>query len=61
MQDYIDDLQKGLDSAKEEEAGLRHAYNASMGYGCDVGMPCYMGASCRRFSCQAKARAAAPQ
>ena len=54
LQHNVVELLQQLECGKEEEAGLRHAHNALLGYGCDLGMPCYMGAACRRPSCSAK-------
>lgn len=57
----IDRLRKEALEEWKKENRLMHAYLALKGYGCMEGGPCYIGAACKRESCQAKARAAAPQ
>ena len=57
----IDRLRKEALEEWQKECRLKYAYYALKGYGCMDDGPCYIGAACKRESCQAKARAAAPQ
>ncbi len=61
LERQIEELQIKTRKEREIEFQLRHALLAKEGYGCMEEGPCYIGLACRCASCQAKARAAAPQ